>query len=183
VTAMIHTGASPLPGQLRPSRGERGGPSRRLGIGVSGLVYAVFSRLSRLALPHLPEVDGLPVLLGSGAGPVDRGHLEAAVQVLREHAPSRLARLHRHVLAIFVARQPGVHGHYSRMTGTCTLDATRLESDDPRVTAAAMVRAATEARLWRAGRGRDLEDESRLLVLSDLDRLQLLRRVSAPTRS
>lgn len=69
------------------------------------------------------------------------------------------------------------------MTGTCTLDATRLESDDPRVTAAAMVRAATEARLWRAGRGRDLEDESRLLVLSDLDRLQLLRRVSAPTRS
>jgi len=51
------------------------------------------------------------------------------------------------------------------------------------VTAAAMVRAATEAWLWRAGRGRDLEDESRLLDLSDLDRLLLLRRVSAPARS
>jgi hypothetical protein len=183
VTAMMHVGATPVPGQLRPNRGERGGASRRLGIAVSGLVYAVFSRLSRLTLRHLPEVDGLPVLLGSGASPVDRGHLEAALQVLREYAPSRLARLHRHVLAIFVARQPGVHGHYSRMTGTCTLDATRLESDDPRVTAAAMARAATEAWLWRAGRGRDVEDENRLLDLSDLDRLLLLRRVSAPTRS
>jgi len=183
VTAMMQVGASPVPGQLRPRRGARGGPSRQLGIALSGLVYAVLARLSRLALRHLPQVDGIPVILGNGTGPMDRGHLEAALQVLREHAPSRLARLHRHVLAIFIARQPGAHGHYSRMTGTCTLDSTRLESDDPRVTAAAMVRAATEAWLWRAGRGRDLEDESRLLDLSDLDRLLLLRRVSAPARS
>jgi len=167
---------------MTPRDGRWSGP-RRLAVGVMGLVYGILSRVSRLALRHLPQVDGLPVLLGSGAGPLDRRYLEAALEVLREHAPSRLSRMHRCVLAIFITRQPAVHGHYSRMTGTCTLDSTRLQADDAHQTAAAMVRAATEAWLWRAGRGRDPVDEGRILALSDRDRLQLLRRVSSLARS
>jgi hypothetical protein len=44
--------------------------------------------------------------------------------------------------------------------------------------AAAMVRCATERWLWRSGRGRSHDDEARILEVSEVARLHLLRRAA-----
>jgi hypothetical protein len=154
-------------------------PRRRLALMVTATLHGLMSGVSGLALAGLPRVGGIPVLRGPGAGPAIRAKLEAALALLNDSAPGRLDRLRRHVLGIFLARQPRAHGHYSRITGTCTLDLERLAEETPLETAAALVRCATEARLWRAGRGRAPEDEDRILALGELARRQFVRRAQA----
>jgi hypothetical protein len=154
-------------------------PSRRLALLVTATLHSVVAGLSGLALSGLPRVAGIPVLRGPGTGPALRAKLEAALTLLHESAPGRLGRLRRHVLGIFLSRQPYAHGHYSRITGTCTLDLERLAEETPVETAAALVRCATEAWLWRAGRGRAPEDEDRILALGERARQQFVRRVQA----
>jgi hypothetical protein len=149
---------------------------RRLGLMVTTTMHAVMSGLSGLAIGGLPRVGGIPVLRGPGAGPAIRAKLEAALGLLDHAAPGRLGRFRRHVVGIFLARQPRAHGHYSRITGTCTLDLERVAEETPIETAAALVRCATEAWLWRAGRGRAPEDEDRVLVLGELARRQFVGR-------
>ena len=155
--------------------------SRRLALLITASLHTVVSRASGLALGGLPRVGGIPVLRGPGAGPAIRAKLEAALALLDEVAPGRLSRLRRHVLGIFLARQPHAHGHYSRITGTCTLDLERLAEETTVETAAALVRCATEAWLWRAGRGRAPEDEDRILAIGELARRQFVRRVRTTT--
>ncbi|HUF34457.1 MAG TPA: hypothetical protein VMN37_00840 [Gemmatimonadales bacterium] len=154
-------------------------PRRRLALMVTATLHTFVSGVSGLALGGLPRVGGIPVLRGPGAGPAIRAKLEAALTLLEDAAPGRLARLRRHVLGIFLARQPRAHGHYSRITGTCTLDLERLAEETPLETAAALVRCATEAWLWRAGRGRAPEDEDRVLALGELAGREFVRRVQA----
>jgi hypothetical protein len=81
------------------------------------------------------------------------------------------------VLGIFLSRQPEAHGHYSRITGTCTLDLERLAEETPIETAAALVRCATEAWLWRGGRGRAPNDEYRILAISQRAGRHFVRRL------
>ena len=152
-------------------------PRRRLALMVTTTLHTVVSGMSGLALGGLPRVGGIPVLRGPGAGPAIRSKLEAAIALLDEVSPGRLGRLRRHVLGIFLARQPRAHGHYSRITGTCTLDLERLAEETTVETAAALVRCATEAWLWRAGRGRAPEDEDRILAIGELARRDFVRRV------
>jgi hypothetical protein len=155
---------------------------RRLALMVTATLHGVVSGVSGIALGGLPRVGGIPVLRGPGAGPAIRSKLEAALGVLQEVAPGRLGRLRRHVLGIFLARQPRAHGHYSRITGTCTLDLERVAEETPLETAAALVRCATEGWLWRAGRGRSPGDEDRILALGELARLAFVRRARAAAR-
>ena len=157
-------------------------PRRRLALIVTATLHGVVSGVSGIALGGLPRVGGIPVLRGPGAGPAIRSKLEAGLTRLQETAPGRLSRLRRHVLGIFLARQPRAHGHYSRITGTCTLDLERLAEQTPTETAAALVRCATEAWLWRAGRGRSPDDEDRILALGELARLAFVRRAQVATR-
>jgi hypothetical protein len=93
-----------------------------------------------------------------------------------------MERLRRNVLGIFLARQPAAHGHYSRITGTCTLDLERLAGETSLETAAALVRCATEAWLWRAGRGRAFDDEFRVLALSERAGRQFVSRLRPKAR-
>ena len=157
-------------------------PRRRLALMVTTTLHGLMSGVSGMALAGLPRVGGIPVLRGPGAGPAIRAKLEAALALLEEAAPGRLVRLRRHILGIFLARQPRAHGHYSRITGTCTLDLERLAEETPLETAAALVRCATEAWLWRAGRGRAPEDEDRVLTLGELARHRFVRRAQVTTR-
>lgn len=159
--------------------GERIGPRRRIALAVTTSLHAVVARVSGLTLGGLPRVAGIPVLRGPGAGPASRSKLEAGIALLDEAAPGRMDRLRRNVLGIFLARQPRAHGHYSRITGTCTLDLERLAGETAIETAAALVRCATEAWLWRAGRGRAQNDEYRILALSERAGRQFVRRVRA----
>jgi hypothetical protein len=146
---------------------------------VTTTLHRLVTGLSGVALGGLPRAGGIPVLRGPGAGPAIRAKLESALALLEEAAPGRLDRLRRNVLAIFLARQPRAHGHYSRITGTCTLDLERLAEETAVETAAALVRCATEGWLWRAGRGRTPEDEERILALGELARREFVRRVQA----
>ena len=157
-------------------------PRRRLALMVTTTLHGLMSGLSGLALAGLPRVGGIPVLRGPGAGPAIRAKLEAALALLDESAPGRLGRLRRHVVGIFLARQPRAHGHYSRITGTCTLDLDRLAEETPLETAAALVRCATEAWLWRAGRGRAPDDEDRILALGELAGREFVRRAQVGSR-
>jgi hypothetical protein len=149
---------------------------RRLGLLVTTSLHAVVTGLSGLAIGGLPRVGGIPVLRGPGAGPAIRAKLETALRLLDDAAPGRLNRFRRHVVGIFLARQPRVHGHYSRITGTCTLDLERVAEATPLETAAALVRCATEAWLWRAGRGRAPDDEDRVLALGEIASRQFVER-------
>lgn len=160
--------------------GERISPRRRIALAVTTTLHAVVARVSGLTLGGLPRVAGLPVLRGPGAGPASRAKLEAGIELLEQSAPGRMDRLRRNVLGIFLARQPRAHGHYSRITGTCTLDLERLAGETSIETAAALVRCATEAWLWRAGRGRGQQDEYRILAISENAGRQFVRRLRAP---
>ena len=159
--------------------GDRIGPRRRLALAVTTSLHAVLSRVSGLTLGGLPRVAGIPVLRGPGAGPASRSKLEAGISMLEASAPGRMRRLRANILGIFLARQPNAHGHYSRITGTCTLDLERLAGETTVETAAALVRCATEAWLWRAGRGRAPNDEYRVLALSERAGRHFARRVRA----
>ena len=177
-------GTPPLPRERRMGHAQDGTyralepitAGRRLGLLVTTTLHAVISGVSGLAIGGLPRVGGIPVLRGPGAGPAIRAKLESALRLLDGAAPGRLGRFRRHVVGIFLARQPHAHGHYSRITGTCTLDLERVAEEPPLETAAALVRCATEAWLWRAGRGRAPEDEDRILVLGEMARRQFVRR-------
>lgn len=160
--------------------GERIGPRRRLALAVTTVLHALVTRVSGLALAGLPRVAGIPVLRGPGAGQASRAKLEAGVTLLQGAAPGRMDRLRDHVLGIFLSRQPQAHGHYSRITGTCTLDLERLAEETPIETAAALVRCATEAWLWRGGRGRAPDDEYRILAISERAGRHFVRRVRFP---
>jgi hypothetical protein len=162
--------------------GERIGPRRRIALAVTTTLNALVERVSGLTLGGLPRVAGIPVLRGPGAGPASRAKLEAAIETLSSAAPGRMDRLRRNVLGIFLARQPSAHGHYSRITGTCTLDLERLAGETSLETAAALVRCATEAWLWRAGRGRGFEDEYRILSLSERAGRQFVARLRPVAR-
>jgi len=157
--------------------GERIGPRRRLALAVTDSLHALVSRVSGLALAGLPRVAGIPVLRGPGAGQASRAKLEAGIALLQDTAPGRMDRLREHVLGIFLSRQPEAHGHYSRITGTCTLDLERLAEETPIETAAALVRCATEAWLWRGGRGRAPNDEYRILSISQRAGRHFVRRL------
>lgn len=157
-------------------------PRRRLALVVTSTLHAVLSGLSGVTLGGLPRVAGIPVLRGPGAGVASRAKLEAALELLQDRAPGRMSRLRRHVLAIFLVRQPRAHGHYSRITGACTIDLERLAEDTAIETAAALVRCATEAWLWRAGRGRAPTDEDRILTLGERARRQFVHRVRSSPR-
>jgi hypothetical protein len=157
--------------------GERIGPRRRLALAVTDSLHALVSRVSGLALAGLPRVAGIPVLRGPGAGQASRAKLEAGIALLEGTAPGRMDRLRDHVLGIFLSRQPEAHGHYSRITGTCTLDLERLAEETPIETAAALVRCATEAWLWRGGRGRAPNNEYRILAISQRAGRHFVRRL------
>jgi hypothetical protein len=108
--------------------------------------------------------------------PDARARLEAALSMLRRLSPGLRRRLQRHVTGLFLMRRPPAHGYYSRITGTCTLDLEALQRESPVEIAAAMVRCATEGWLWRSGRGRSRDDETRILEMSELARLRFLQR-------
>jgi hypothetical protein len=169
--------AHPVSSERRIYGDDRIGPRRRLALAVTTTLHSLVMRVSGLTLGGLPRVAGLPVLRGPGAGPASRAKLEAGIALLEEVAPGRMGRLRGNVLGIFLARQPQAHGHYSRITGTCTLDLERLAGENSIETAAALVRCATEAWLWRAGRGRAQDDEYRILAISERAGRQFVRRV------
>jgi hypothetical protein len=162
--------------------GERIGPRRRFALAVTTTLHSVVARLSGLTMGGLPRVAGIPVLRGPGAGPASRAKLEAGIALLEQAAPGRMDRFRRNVLGIFLARQPRAHGHYSRITGTCTLDLERLAGENSIETAAALVRCATEAWLWRGGRGRATSDEYRILAMSEHAGRQFVHRARAAPR-
>jgi hypothetical protein len=151
---------------------------RRLGLTLTAVLHALLAGCSGVALRGLPRLDGLPVLLARKTSPETRQHLQAALSILARVSPSRRDRLKRHVLGLFIAQAPRAHGHYSRITGTCTLDLARFTLESPDETAGLLVRCATEAWLWRSGLGRTEEGERRLLILSDRARRQFLRRLA-----
>jgi hypothetical protein len=171
--------AQPI-GRIQRVYGERIGPRRRLALAVTTTLHALVTRLSGLTLAGLPRVAGIPVLPGPGAGPASRAKLEAGIALLEQRAPGRMDRLRQHVLGIFLSRQPRAHGHYSRITGTCTLDLERLAEETSIETAAALVRCATEAWLWRGGRGRAQDDEYRILAISERAGRQFVHRLRFP---
>jgi hypothetical protein len=160
-----------------PSPRSRPGMGRRVGLGLTAALHAVLAGLSGLALRGLPKVDGIPVLGGGHTGVVTREHLVKALELLGQVAPSRRERLRRHVIGIFLTAAPHMHGHYSRITGTCTLDLDLLGRETIVETAGLLTRCATEAWLWHAGRGRLPEDEERLFALSDRARAHFLQQV------
>jgi hypothetical protein len=149
---------------------------RRMSLGVTAGLHRLVAGLAGVALAGHPRAGGIPVLRGKGAGPDCRAHLESALSLLDSLSPGLRTRLQRHVTGFFLMRQPPVHGYYSRITGTCTLDLDALGRESPAEVAGAMVRCATEGWLWRSGRGRSRQDEARILALSELARLHFLRR-------
>jgi hypothetical protein len=159
----------------RPGK-EGVGLRRRLSLGVTASLHRIVSRLTGVALAGHPQAGGIPVLRGRGAGPAARARLEAALDLLVHLSPGLRSRLQRHVTGLFLMRRAPVHGYYSRITGTCTLDLDTLDREPPAEVAGAMVRCATEGWLWRSGRGRSRDDEARILAVSELARLHFLRR-------
>ena len=163
-------------GIVMRENGRGMGLNRRLSLAVTASLHAVLSAVAGVALTGLPRAGGLPVLRGGGTTPDARERLEAALGLLGQLAPSLRRRLQRHVTGLFLTRRPPVHGYYSRITGTCTLDVDALQRESPVEIAAAMVRCATEGWLWRSGRGRSRADETRILQLSEHARLHFLQR-------
>ena len=160
-----------------PRQSDEGlGLRRRLSLGVTAALHLIVAGVAGVALAGHPRVGGIPVLRGSGTGPDCRAHLEAALNLMDRVTPGLRSRLQRHVTGLFLMHQPPVHGYYSRITGTCTLDLDALDRESPAEVAAAMVRCATEGWLWRSGRGRSRDDEARILAVSELARLHFLRR-------
>jgi hypothetical protein len=152
------------------------GLRRRLSLGVTAGLHRIVAAVTSGVLAGHPRAGGIPVLRGSGTGPDSRAHLEAALNLLDCLSPGLRNRLQRHVTGLFLMHQPPAHGYYSRITGTCTLDLDALGRESPAEVAGAMVRGATEGWLWRSGRGRSGKDEARILAVSELARLQFLRR-------
>jgi hypothetical protein len=155
---------------------ERLNLRRRVSLGVTAGLHRLVAGLTGVALAGHPRAGGIPVLRGSGTGPDCRTQLESALSLLDRLAPGLRTRLQRHVTGLFLLRQPLAHGYYSRITGTCTLDLDALGRESPAEVAGAMVRCATEGWLWRSGRGRSRHDEARILAVSELARLDFLRR-------
>jgi len=151
---------------------------RRAAVALTAALHAPLAGLSGVALRRLPSLDGLPVLRSRGTSPSTREDLRIALSLLSRVSPCRRDRLKRSVLGLFLTQAPQVHGHYSRITGTCTFDLNRLATDSPVVTAGLLVRCATEAWLWRQGLGRSEADENRLLILSDRARQHFLHRLA-----
>ena len=169
-----------MPGDREiPQRGAEEGLSARrwLSLGVTAALHRVVAGLTGVALAGHPRARGIPVLRGSGTRPDCRAHLESALDLLDRLSPGLRSRLQRHVTGLFLMRRPPAHGYYSRITGTCTLDLDALGRESAVEVAGALVRCATEGWLWRSGRGRSREDESRVLAVSELARLHFLRRV------
>jgi hypothetical protein len=160
-------------------RAEPLGLRRRLSLAITAGLHRVVASLTSVALAGHPRVGGMPVLRGSGAGPDSRVHLEAALDVLGRLAPGLRSRLQQHVTGLFLTHRPAVHGFYSRITGTCTLDIDALAREAPAEVAAMLVRCATEGWLWRSGRGRSHLDEARILSVSEHARLHFLLRAAS----
>ena len=150
--------------------------ARRVSLAVTASLHRLLAALAGIALAGLPRAGGLPVLRGGGTTPDARARLESALALLGRLSPGLRQRLQRHVTGLFLMRRPPAHGYYSRITGTCTLDLERVAEETPVETAAALVRCATEAWLWRAGRGRAPEDEDRILALGELALRQFVGR-------
>jgi hypothetical protein len=163
-------------GVERQESGRELGLARRLSLAVTAGLHRLLASLAGVALAGLPRAGGLPVLRGGGTLPDARPQLESALGLLARFAPGLRERLQRHVTGLFLMRRPPVHGYYSRITGTCTLDVDALHRESPVEIAAAMVRCATEGWLWSSGRGRSRDDEARILEVSELARLHFLRR-------
>lgn len=161
-------------GQQRERAGL--GVPRRLSLAVTAGLHRILAALAGVALAGLPRVGNLPVLRGGGTAPDARACLDAALTLLAQLSPGLRERLQHHVTGLFLMRRPPVHGYYSRITGTCTLDVEALQRESPVEIAAAMVRCATEGWLWRSGRGRSRADEARILEVSELARLHFLQR-------
>ena len=102
------------------------GMVRRISLAVTDGLHRLVVGGSAVALGGLPRAGGLPVLRGSGTGPLAREQLEAALELLARVAPGLRERLQHHVLSIFLTHRPRGHGHYSRITGTCILDLDQL---------------------------------------------------------
>jgi hypothetical protein len=151
---------------------------RRAGLALTAALHALLAGLSGIALRGLPRLDGLPLLLAPGTNPSTREHLQDALSLLGRVSPCRQDRLKRSVLGLFLTQAPRVHGHYSRITGTCTFDLGQFATEPPHETAGLLVRCATEAWLWRSGLGRSEADEKRLLQLSERARLHFLHRLA-----
>lgn len=152
------------------------GIRRRLSLGVTAGLHHIMGTLAGVALAGHPRARGIPVLRGRGTGAGSRAHLEAALDLLDRLSPGLRDRLQRHVTGLFLIHQPRAHGFYSRITGTCTLDLDALDRGSAAEVAGTMVRCATEGWLWRSGRGRALDDEERILAVSELTRLHFVRR-------
>jgi hypothetical protein len=168
-----------MAGEQGAGRQESGlglGVTRRLSLAVTASLHRVLAGMAGVGLAGLPRADGLPVLRGGGTMPDARARLEAALSMLRRLSPGLRRRLQRHVTGLFLMRRPPAHGYYSRITGTCALDLDALQRESPVEIAAAMVRCATEGWLWRSGRGRSRDDETRILEMSELARLRFLQR-------
>ncbi len=168
-----------MPGEpgVEQGKGTGGvGVTRRLSLGVTASLHRLLAALAGVALAGLPRAGGLPELRGAGTTPAARAQLESALALLGTLSPGLRGRLQRHVTGLFLMRRPPVHGYYSRITGTCTLDVDALQRDTSVEIAAAMVRCATESWLWRSGRGRSRADEARILETSELARLHFLQR-------
>ena len=150
--------------------------ARRASLAVTASLHRLLAALAGVALAGLPRAGGLPVLRGGGTMPDARARLESALVLLGRLSPGLRQRLQRHVTGLFLMRRPPVHGYYSRITGTCTLDVDALHRESPVEIAAAMARCATEGWLWRSGRGRSRADEARILEVSELARLHFLHR-------
>ena len=167
----------PVGGGAPERRGEKAlGLPRRLSLGITAGLHRIVGVLAGVALAGHPRAGGIPVLRGSGTGPDSRERLEAALSLLARLSPGLRERVQHHVTGLFLMHRPPVHGYYSRITGTCTLDLDALDRESPAEVAGAMVRCATEGWLWRSGRGRSRDDEVRILAVSEGARLHFLQR-------
>lgn len=149
---------------------------RRLSLAVTASLHRLLAGLARVALAGLPRAGGIPVLRGAGTSADARARLEGALTLLGGLSPGLRQRLQESITGLFLTRRPPAHGYYSRITGTCILDVEALHRESAVEIAAAMVRCATEGRLWRSGRGRSRTDETRVLEVSEHARLHFLQR-------
>ena len=138
-------------------------PGRRISLGFMRVLHGLAGRGAGIALRGFPQIYDIPVLGVNGPERDQlRQRLEAALELLERVEPSRLDRLRRSVSGLFVTSSRRLHGHYGRITGTCTLDRGLLLSLPPEDIAEHLVYCATEAALWRAGLGRSADEEERL---------------------
>lgn len=137
---------------------------RRFTLGAARALHSALRPISGLATRGLPRVYGVPVLGAGNDWERLHGRLEEALALIQRVQPSRLKRFSRSLSGVFITGSRRLHGHYGRITGTCTLDRGLLATLPIEELAEHLVYCATEAALWRGGVGKTGLEEDRLHI-------------------